>query len=98
MPAGTIDDLALFNGSISVNRTAGELTVRCGNEALNFLALNLANDIVVQRRTVEQARREFARLVAAYAAGETHRYLDSLAFRIPAAETADPDRPLGGSP
>jgi hypothetical protein len=94
VPVDRIDDLAVFNGSITVYRTGGELTVRCENEALNFLALNLANDIVVERRTVQQARQEFARRAAEYASGQSHPYTEGLVFRIPAVGTADADRPV----
>lgn len=93
VPVALIDDLAAFDGSITVSRTSGELSVRCGSEALNFLTLNLAHDIVMERRTAPQARLEFARLAAQFEAGGRNPYTDSLAFRVPADQSADPDRP-----
>lgn len=97
VPVGRIDEVLQFNGSLEVRRTAGELASRCANEALNVLALNLAHDIVVERRSVAQARREFSRLAVSYSGGGSSPYTDSLAFRIPAAATADPDRPVDPS-
>lgn len=94
VPVGRVDDVLQFNGSLEVRRTAGELASRCANEALNVLALNLANDIVIERRTVAQARLEFSRLGVSYSGGGGSAYTDSLLFRIPAAATADPDRPV----
>lgn len=93
VPVDRIDDLMRFNGSLDVRRTAGELSSRCLNEPLNVLALNLAHDIVVEQRSVAAARVEFSRLATSYAGGGSSEYTDSLTFRIPAAATADPDRP-----
>ena len=52
-----LDELARFNGSLVAERTRGTLTARCDSEAMNFLAINLANDIVTGKRTVEEARK-----------------------------------------
>lgn len=51
-----ISDLAEFDGSVVVNRTRGELSARCHDEEANFLALNLARDIIEGERTVKEAR------------------------------------------
>lgn len=94
---GFIDDLAAFHGGLAVHRTSGELSVRCENEAMNILALNLANDIVMERRTVRAARLEYVRRAAEYAAGRSHPSTERLTFRLP-AHAADPDRSLGEQP
>ena len=39
-------DLARFDGSVIVERTRGEIGARCDKEEMNYLALNLAHDIV----------------------------------------------------
>lgn len=56
VPAGKMTELAHFDGSISVDRTAGEVSVRCRSIASDTLKLNLVHDIVTGRRTVEDAR------------------------------------------
>lgn len=56
VPAEKMTELAHFDGSISVDRTAGEVSVRCRSIASDTLKLNLVHDIVTGRRTVEDAR------------------------------------------
>lgn len=53
-----IAELLLFNGSIGVDRTRGELKVRCSSERTNMVVLNLAHRIIVGEITCEEARRE----------------------------------------
>ena len=57
VPVGKFDELAVFDGSVLVDRTKGEMSARCEGEAANFLALNLADDIVHGRKDVESAER-----------------------------------------
>ena len=59
VPEEKLDDLSKFNGSITVSRTNGTLTVRCGNENLNMLTLNFADAIIKGRKTVSEARLEY---------------------------------------
>lgn len=40
-----------------VERTRGELAARCDKEEMNYLALNLANDIATGKVDVDEARR-----------------------------------------
>src|ERR1700730_5479015 len=54
---GSSMNLAVFDGSVLVDRTKGEMSARCEGEAANFLALNLADDIVHGRKDVESAER-----------------------------------------
>ena len=63
VPIGKYDDLAKFDGSVIVNRTQGYLSARCDKEANNFLALNLANDIVIGKKNVDEVRKAFADIV-----------------------------------
>lgn len=56
VPAQKMTELAQFDGSIRVDRTAGEVSVRCRSIASDTLKLNLVHDIVTGRRTVEDAR------------------------------------------
>src|SRR5690606_31622875 len=63
-PIDKVNDIYRFDGSVIVNRTAGEVSARCQGEQSNFLALNLMHDIVMGTKTVEMARdyyvKEFA--------------------------------------
>ncbi|CAM2845857.1 hypothetical protein PASE110613_04115 [Paenibacillus sediminis] len=56
VPVQLFDELAQFDGSLYPDRTSGEASAKCDQEAANFMALNLMHDIVTGRRTVEDAR------------------------------------------
>ena len=58
---------------------------------MNFVATNLTYDIVIGKRTVADARREYARLYKAYNDGEHPAYTEEFAFELPGENTADPD-------
>src|SRR3954447_21905157 len=60
VPPAKAADLCRFDGSVVVNRTRGEISARCHDEEANFLALNLAHDIIEGKRAVEDARRYYA--------------------------------------
>jgi hypothetical protein len=49
-------ELVRFDGSVIVDRTAGQIGSRCDHEPFNMLTLNLAVEIMDGRRTVEEAR------------------------------------------
>jgi hypothetical protein len=93
VPPDKADDLAAFDGSVMFERTKGELSARCGGEAANFLAVNLAREIVEGTRSVDDARRVYEDEMKAFKAGEKSRvYLSGLMF-TPMRNAADPDRP-----
>lgn len=96
VPEEKFDDLARFNGSIVAERTRGTLAAKCQSEAMNLLALNLAHDIIINRRTVEEAREMHADLARAHLKGERHPYTSAARFQAAKhEETADPDYPQG---
>jgi hypothetical protein len=86
-------DLVKFDGSVIVDRTAGQIGARCDNEAANTLTLNLAVEIMEGRRTVEDAREVFAETLAAYALGRDAPYAERLLFESRSG-TADPDEEI----
>ena len=45
-PAEEFSALGTFDGSVIVERAAGEVSARCHDEQANFLALNLMHDII----------------------------------------------------
>jgi hypothetical protein len=95
VPIDQFDDLARFDGSIIAFRTGGEMAARCDDEAANFLALNLAHEIIVGRRSVEDARDFYARTIMEHKEGKPSEYTQGLTFSI-SGPTADPDRPVHG--
>jgi hypothetical protein len=90
VPVDKLAALAQFNGSIVVNRTRGEISSTSDSEDTNFLALNVADDVVNGERDVEQARTYYAQIIRAKMIKEPEPYLQALKFK-PAAKTADPD-------
>ncbi len=85
--------LAEFDGSVLISRTRGELSARCESEAMNLLALNLANDIVTGKRSVDDARMEYGKNAMAHMQGQLTPYMSSLQFTAQ-HDTADPDMPV----
>ncbi|MGE0871879.1 MAG: DUF4142 domain-containing protein [Kofleriaceae bacterium] len=89
VPAAKAGALAAFDGSISFDRTAGELSVRGDTEDHNFLALNLAHDIITRNLSPTAARAAFAKTIAEASAGARPRYVMALQFNTAAkAKTA----------
>ncbi|MBA3777469.1 MAG: hypothetical protein H0X11_13715 [Betaproteobacteria bacterium] len=94
MPPDKFDDLAACDGSVTVRRTKGELSAMCDKEEMNFLALNLANDIVTGKILVEEARQTYGKITMAFKKGEKHPYTQKLQFQLVKGQTTDPDREL----
>jgi hypothetical protein len=86
------DEIARFDGSVIIERTKGELSARCGGEAANFLAINLARDIATGKRTVEDARSFYEQAMAAASTGAKPPEMEQLMFAEAAGETGDRDR------
>ena|SRR5437899_1510031 len=93
VPVEMFSKLAEFDGSVVAERTKGELSARCGGTSMNFVALNLAHDIVNGRLTVSEAREEYTWLYEAYKKGEKPSYTQGFHFALPKGETGDRDRP-----
>lgn len=91
VPPESFSALTFYDGSVFAERTAGELSARCGGEKMNYVALNLAHDVITGRRSVEQARREYERLAIAVAHGEAPPYASALQFTPMYGRGADPD-------
>lgn len=91
--ADMVDDLYKFDGSIYVDRTRGEISSRCDQEAMNLLALNLAHEVFTGKKDVESARIEFGRQALAFMNGEKGSYTESLQFGRQ-MNTADADQSM----
>lgn len=75
-----VADLAAFDSRLEYDSGRGELSARSDREEVNFLRLNLANDIVNRRMTPGQARELYAQILRLEAAGKESSYLRVLHF------------------
>lgn len=93
VPADKLAQLAAFNRSLVTNLARGELASFSDSEELNFLALNVADDIVKGERTAEEGRIYFAQIVRAKMIREPERDLQQLHFTVAKSpkDTADTD-------
>lgn len=96
VPPDMVDDLARFDGSIIVDRTKGTMCARCDQEAGNYLALNLAHEIVTGKRSVDEARQFLARTISEHKQGQSSEYTQRLMFSPSSGNTGDPDTSMGG--
>lgn len=91
VPSDLHDELAAFDGSITVNRTRGTVSATCHEEAMNRLALNIASEIVNGKRSVDDARQFLAKEVQDYQQGKKSDYTQKLLFDpMTANRAADP--------
>jgi hypothetical protein len=93
VPADKVTALAQFDGSVVVERTAGEVSARCHDEQANLLALNLMHEIVSGQKSVGEARAYYAQEFLNYRRREPTPYMEKLRFQ-PGRGTADPDQRL----
>lgn len=93
VPPEMLQRLAEFDGSILVDRTAGELGARCDSESASVVSLNMAHEIVTGRRTVEDARETLAQNKIGYTLGRAAPYAERLLFDVPRGGTEHLDQP-----
>lgn len=93
VPVNKFTELAEYDGSVIAERTNGELSARCDTEAANFLAINLADDIIKGNRTVAEARQHYGDTIAKLMSGEKTDYVTGLVFEPTIADAGDPDEP-----
>jgi hypothetical protein len=91
VPPEKFDDIAQFDGSITIERTSGEVSARCHDEEANSLALNLMHDIVTGAKTVQEARDYYAKEFLDYRRKKPTPYMNALQFKPAAGGAADPD-------
>ena len=83
--------LAAFDGSVIVERTAGEVSARCHDVQANFLALNLMHDIVTGAKSAGQARDYYSQEFLDYRRKKATPYMQGLRFASDDANASDPD-------
>jgi hypothetical protein len=96
VPPDKFDELAEYDGSVIAGRTNGTLAARCDKEEMNFLAINLANDVATGKKSVSEARKLYADTVTAFMKGEKPPYVQKLQFDPPKTATGDRDKPAPG--
>jgi hypothetical protein len=89
VPPWKVSDLVRFDGSIVVYRTPGEVSVRGHDEESNFLALNLAYDIITGKRSVDDARKYYGQEFLNHQKKAPAPYMKGLKFEPKRAD--DPD-------
>jgi hypothetical protein len=82
LPKGSRAALAAFSGSVQASPDGTELSARSNSEGLNYLALNLADQVVRGVRDPRAARRFYRRTVHLAAAGKTSRYMQRILFPV----------------
>lgn len=91
VPVEMADELTRYDGSCLLDRTGGEAGARCDSEAANFITLNFMHEIVLGKRSVEEARAAYAEQMSAYMLGRAAPYAEGLLFEPPNGGTADKD-------
>lgn len=86
--------ITMFDGSILVDRTKGEVSARCDSEAANVLGINMVHELVTGKRTVEEARQTSSQNTVAYNMGRSAPYAERLLFDVPEGGTEDLDEPM----
>jgi hypothetical protein len=98
VPPEMVHLITMFDGSIIVDRTKGEVAARCDSEAANVLGLNMVAEIVSGERTFEEAREASSQSTVAYNVGRSAPYAERLQFQVPQGGTADLDKPMIARP
>lgn len=96
VPPEKADELLEYDGSVTFERTKGELSARCDQEPANFLAINLAHDVATDEKSVEEARQEYAATVQRMMEGESPEYTQGFQFELPEGDQGDPDESILG--
>lgn len=81
VPQDKAPSLAKLDVGLRLSRDRRELSAASEAEETNFLALNLADEVVRERRTPEDARAFYLKTVLQWNAGKTSPYLKGLRFR-----------------
>jgi hypothetical protein len=92
VPDEAIPELGRFDKRIRVDQVSGELSARSESEPMNFLMLNLAEEIATGKRTAEDAREVYLKVVEFYEAGKSSPYLNGFVFSSDTDRFSSPGR------
>ena len=90
VPSDKCSSLEEFDGSVTVRRTQGLISARCHDEQANLLAINLANDIITGKQSINGARKAYVDAMIDYRAKGSTPYMAELQFPPP-KRAGDPD-------
>lgn len=82
VPDDKVAALTRFDKRLDVDQALGEISTRSESEKMNYLALNLADEIVRGKRTVENAREFYIRTARLAASGKASSYLNGFLFEV----------------
>jgi hypothetical protein len=91
VPDDKVETLRRFDRRLEVDETTNELSFQSDNESTNFLALNLADDIVTEKRSVDDARDFFRKTLELQRSGKSSEYLEGFLFDVPNERTVVPE-------
>ena len=92
VPGDKIRSLKRFGRRIEFDKAGGELSSRAESQGLNYMALNLANEIITGTRTVEDARDFYRKTEELSKAGKSSPYLEGFLFTVePNAKAVRPE-------
>ncbi|NNN05519.1 MAG: hypothetical protein HKL90_06430 [Elusimicrobia bacterium] len=80
VPFEEIRAVKRFDPRIKVNALRGQLSIRTSSESSNFLAMNLADEVIEGRRGAQEARAFRRKTVELSKAGKSSSYMDRLLF------------------
>lgn len=90
VPENKVAEIQRFDKRIEVNRATDEMSSRADTESMNFLALNLADDIIRGDRTAQAARMFYRKVKMLEKAGKSSPYLEGLLFAKRGETTKEP--------
>lgn len=86
-------DITSFDGSVILDRTLGFVGSMCGDEGMNFLAVNLAHDIAAGDLSVREAQAMFVEAYNQYKAGGAPAYTQGIHFPVSRDYAGNPGDP-----
>ena len=98
VPLEKHQDLAVFDGSLVIDRTRGELSAHCESERMNVLMLNIAHELATNQLSVEEARAKYAQAASNMKFHWPEPYADQLQFGTSAERDNDPTDPDHATP
>jgi hypothetical protein len=90
VPDGKIPEVKRFDGRIRFDKANGQLSSVSESENLNYLALNLVDEIVTDKRNADEARDFYRKTMRLTESGKTSAYLDGFLFPLPADSMTNP--------
>jgi hypothetical protein len=90
VPLAKLEPIMRFDPRIEADTSTNEVAARSPSEGVSFLLLNLADDIVTEKRTADNARDFFDRTLKLSSAGKSSPYMTGFLFDPPNEKTVTP--------